>query len=349
MLKNIKIQNYKLFKDFSLKDLPPILLIGGQNNSGKTSLLEAMFMILDLGDPAVFMRHFPWRGVQTVPADMDSLFSASFYNFDLNQSIIFDYSLNGSKKKLSYKFIPSIKRFNIQNGDINIPHAEDVQGAVEISYGSKKAMLLSNKNDMSLDTKEQKQMVQYRENVKACFLSSTHSSHSERIRHYSKMVVENRISELISALQILEPNLKSLSLIALGGGVQAIYGDVGMKKRIPISLMGQGMNRLLSIMLSISEMENGITLIDELENGFHYSLLPDVWKVIASYAKENNTQVIATTHSRELASAAVVGIPEELKDRFKYMRLERKDQKFIPKMYNMEDLKGAIDSNLEIR
>ena len=57
---------------------------------------------------------------------------------------------------------------------------------------------------------------------------------------------------------------------------------------------------------------------------------PLVWKVMASQAKTNNTQIIATTHSREMIEAAVEGIPQEMKDDFRYMRIDRDKDKFDP-------------------
>ena len=113
--------------------------------------------------------------------------------------------------------------------------------------------------------------------------------------------------------------------------------------------MGQGIMRLLTILLVISEVKNGIALIDELENGFHHSVLADIWKVISNYAKANNTQIIATTHSRELVSGAIQGIPSNLRDKFKYMRIDRNKNNFKPKVYDFKTLKVALETDLEIR
>ena len=58
MIKDITIENYKLFKSFSVKDLPRVLLIGGQNNCGKTSFLEALFFIFDQNNAGMFYESF---------------------------------------------------------------------------------------------------------------------------------------------------------------------------------------------------------------------------------------------------------------------------------------------------
>jgi hypothetical protein len=45
-------------------------------------------------------------------------------------------------------------------------------------------------------------------------------------------------------------------------------------------------------------------LIDEIENGLHYSVLKKVWKAIAQYARKSNSQIVTTTHSWESIEAA---------------------------------------------
>ena len=91
-------------------------------------------------------------------------------------------------------------------------------------------------------------------------------------RIYGSLDKINKTDGILSSLQILEPKLKSLSIIPLGGK-PTLYGDTGMGKKIPLRVMGQGVTRLVSVLLVISEVENGVVLVDELENGFHHSVL----------------------------------------------------------------------------
>ena len=128
-----------------------------------------------------------------------------------------------------------------------------------------------------------------------------------------------------------------------------MYGDIGMGKKIPLRLMGQGIERLASILLAISDMKEGIVLVDELENGFHHSMLSLIWQAIASYANSCGAQVIATTNSRALIEAALDGVPKNLQSDFRYMRIDREKQDFKAKMYDFETLSAAVDINLEVQ
>ena len=65
-------------------------------------------------------------------------------------------------------------------------------------------------------------------------------------------------------------------------GTREIHGDIGLPLLLPIPLMGEGLRRLLSLLLAIANLKDGIVLIDEIENGFHYSVHKKVWQAIAS-------------------------------------------------------------------
>jgi ABC-type multidrug transport system ATPase subunit len=90
----------------------------------------------------------------------------------------------------------------------------------------------------------------------------------------------------------------------VSGGLPMINGDIGIGRLIPLPLLGEGTVRLLEILLAISTTRDGVVLIDEIENGLHYSVLKKVWKAIAQYARKSNSQIVTTTHSWESIEAA---------------------------------------------
>ena len=361
MIKDIKIQNYKLFKSLSLTDLPRILLVGGKNNSGKSSLLEAFFLPLDCGSPFMFLRHFRWRGLNNISSNIEDFFSPVHHNFSLNESIEIEYTLNSSKKKIVYKFQPSKSQtltvdnkdsVNIDQSSINSLREMEISYWLEMDNSPRKALLkFTNKgNEGILHLEEGKAgLINYNEGVQAAFVGAGAYNSTDNAKRYGELDKVNNTEGVLKALQILEPKLRNLSIIQIGNQ-PVIHGSItGLKRKFPLSLMGQGIVRLLSILLVISEVKSGLTLIDELETGFHHSVLPDIWKIISNHAIANNTQIIATTHSKELISGAVEGIPSELKNEFKYMRIERKEDQFKTKTYDFETLSVALESELEIR
>jgi AAA15 family ATPase/GTPase len=124
-----------------------------------------------------------------------------------------------------------------------------------------------------------------------------------------------------------------------------IYGDLGIGKKMPLSLMGEGTAKLLSIMLAIATHKGGIVLIDEIENGVHYSIHPKFWQLIVTLSKRYQCQLFLTTHSYEI----IKSLKEQDDDYLSYIRLDRKNGEVLPKKYDAEMLFSAIERDWEIR
>jgi AAA15 family ATPase/GTPase len=77
---------------------------------------------------------------------------------------------------------------------------------------------------------------------------------------------------------------------------------------------GDGIRHLLSIVTSLYKCENGYLFIDEMDNGIHYTMLDELWKIILEVSKKLNVQVFATTHSKECIES-YARVAEELEDK----------------------------------
>jgi AAA15 family ATPase/GTPase len=113
--------------------------------------------------------------------------------------------------------------------------------------------------------------------------------------------------------------------------------------------MGEGIGRLLSIILAIANAKGGTILIDEIENGLHYSVLSNVWKAIADAARRADVQIFATTHSLECIRAAHEAFESSDKYDFRYHRLERIKDEIRSVTYDQENLAISDEMNLEMR
>jgi len=131
-----------------------------------------------------------------------------------------------------------------------------------------------------------------------------------------------------------------------------IYFDIGIERRVPVQIMGDGIIRLLTILTAISRAQNGFVIIDEIENGFHYSVLPKLWKIIYNTAEQYNVQIFASTHSIECITAFRDFYSEKLNiaDDFRLYRINRfpKDQINLIK-YDYQSLESSLESNWEVR
>ena len=114
---------------------------------------------------------------------------------------------------------------------------------------------------------------------------------SEDAQKFGQLDILGKQENIVDFLRIIEPDLKSLSSVAMGDS-SLIHGDIGLSRKIPVAYMGDGAARLLSVILAIASSQNGTVFIDECENGIHYSAMPKVWEAIAKAAREYDCQII---------------------------------------------------------
>ena len=75
------------------------------------------------------------------------------------------------------------------------------------------------------------------------------------------------------------------------------------EQRVPLRSLGDGALRLFGVALALANSRDGFLLIDEAENGIHYSVQRDYWRMVLQAARKNNVQVFATTHSWDCIAA----------------------------------------------
>ena len=114
--------------------------------------------------------------------------------------------------------------------------------------------------------------------------------------------------------------------------------------------MGDGINRILTIILALVNAENGFLLIDEFENGLHHTVQEQLWKIIFDLAGKLNVQIFATTHSEDCISgfASVLNKHNNLIEG-KLIRLENRNGIIRQVEYDANELRIATVNNIETR
>jgi AAA15 family ATPase/GTPase len=129
-----------------------------------------------------------------------------------------------------------------------------------------------------------------------------------------------------------------------------LHGRIdGTHRLIPLPLMGNGMARLANLAIYIANAPNGIVLVDEVENGLHYSVMSSVWKIIALAARQSNTQIFATTHSWECIQAAHEAFASEETYDFRLHRLGWVNGEIKSVTYDKGSLAASLKHELEVR
>jgi hypothetical protein len=172
----------------------------------------------------------------------------------------------------------------------------------------------------------------------------------ENARLFSNLQRNRNTKIILETLQLVDSSISGLEIL-YRGYPPLIYAEVGLMQPVPLSSMGDGLNRILSIVLAMSDTQDGVILIDEIENGLHHSVQEDFWRAIAEAAERFNVQVFATTHSREMAMAAHRAFEARDEYDFRYHRLDRnkKTGQIYPTTYDQLTMNDAMEMGAEVR
>lgn len=359
MFDTLILENYKSYKKLELNDLKRINLIAGMNNTGKTSILEAIFMQHDRLAGDVFLRPLFRRGVQQVEVKPEYIFHPYFHDFNIDKPFVITTKGGGFKDVATYTMV-SAKSKTMAVNQNNLPmnsvlsSASTFKNAVEIRY-------LSNNDKKGMATLQivNNQLEMNLESVSPAFRTAVFVPASARgnslsdADFISQLDMANGLDEFVKYLKMIDSKLRGVSLLSLGGQ-PTLYVDVGLKRKIPMVQMGEGISKLTSILTAILSNQNAVILIDEIENGIHYSLMPKIWKIIFSAATRQKSQVFITTHSQDVINGVSECFKEnpydKYEDVFSYIRLDKNDNgEIIPKHYGAASLVASVERDWDIR
>jgi len=169
-------------------------------------------------------------------------------------------------------------------------------------------------------------------------------------RLWDQITLTDKENKVVEALKILEPKVQRISFTSQRTSNSGILVKIeGEAIPVPLGSMGDGMRRVLAIIASLVNSENGVLLVDEIDTGLHYSTMEDIWRVVFDTAERLNLQVFATTHSGDCVKAfsKVSQIYEEKSGRLLRMEQHGDNQKAID--YQTNELAIALLEEIEVR
>ncbi len=159
--------------------------------------------------------------------------------------------------------------------------------------------------------------------------------------------------KVLDCLRLVEPGIEGLALV--GDSARMAESDRipvislrGRRGRFPLKTMGDGLTRLFHIALAMVNAQNGLVLIDEFENGLYWEVQRQLWPLIFEMAHEFNVQVFATTHSNDCVSSFAQAslMSENSGSLFRIERLEKSVRVFSLPILNVAD---ALAAQVEVR
>ncbi|MDR1011984.1 MAG: AAA family ATPase [Opitutaceae bacterium] len=329
MLSSIQITNFRGFENLELKDLGRINLIVGRNNTGKTSLLEAISFVCDPKQagslPALFR---PQWTRQNDARD------ARFYRWLLR---------NGVED--------SVIRINAQTdeGMLRVAAGKALAGRTKPpDHGLDSPYHLSSQGSVNGSFDYSFQHTQRL--VRICNISVLHRDSTKLVKDFAEAVRSvSGEQQLETLLRNVDQRIRSVRLDYDRNDSPQIVIDIGLGERIPIQQAGQGIYRLIAVYSEMLGQKPDICFIDEIENGLHHTILPQVWKGIAEAASRLNIQVFATTHSNECFVAAHEAFAHREPYDLRVIQLYNVDNRIEGRTLGREHIEAAIDGEIDLR
>lgn len=363
MLESLHVRNFRGLKDLEIKGLGRINLFAGRNNSGKTALLEALSLLAGAGWPElafnptivrgaeVLVESAAAPGVQVSGAGVrESLWKPMFHGLDLEQKITVTAEHAAIGELLLEVDFARQKNVEINVGNLGSKSVASLQDTLGFAFHSEATGRVS--SQAFLDDQARKVTVYTgdtdpdpKPSFPAVCLRGHGVSHLQDARNLGEVRRQKQGDLVVQALKIIEPRLESIEDNS-ASGVPMVWGDSGLPELMPLAAMGAGLGRASRMFIAMLHVKGGAVMVDEIENGFHHSVVPKVWEAIDEMSRNFGVQVFATTHSYECVESAY----EALGDKgFVLHRVESKESGNRCFTYTPGALRGAIRHYLEVR
>jgi AAA15 family ATPase/GTPase len=351
MIDTLSIDNFKCFKKLRLKDLKRFNILVGRNAGGKTALLEALFLLAS-ANPQNVLKLRAFRGmaaglqVSNERSGFEALWRDLFFNFDQETTI--EIASTGSDRhsrslSVSYSDIENVTLpFGTQSTEAVLPTAAinfrwvKDGGEVLVAQPALTPQGLSFGPAAPTDFQTILLTPVFRE------------SPTENAKRFSELSKVGQQQPLIDALQSEFPFVRDLS-VELHSGVAMVHATLrSITEKVPVPLVSDGVNKVLSILLAIQGFAHGIVLIDEMENGLYFDIMTHVTGSMLKFAGESQTQLFITTHSMEYLKA-LLPLVKSNPSEFCLLRTTKDNGSSDVDQFDGDHFAAALEESFEIR
>jgi hypothetical protein len=366
MIDTLKLENYRGFKNYQLRELASVNLLVGPNNCGKTSVLEAVQLLVSQGDPFVMVESAQRRSESYAVKDQSSdpphalhwryPLHHHFHGHRLEPGVRLSVSSGGGFGQVQihivedefgdapdlfegFSEVPRSLALLVQTGtglgEIRLPLTDDGSLDWRLSRGRRH---LASRRPKPPPTE---------------FVTAESLNARDMAESWNQVNREGREVEVVEAMRILQRDLQSIyfptGASSRGGLGGVLLGFRGGNPRVPIGSYGDGMRRLLALSLSLVRAAEGFLLVDEIDTGLHWTVMEEMWNLVIDAAVSSSIQVFATTHSLDCINglATLLKKRQDLANAVSVQKIERQLDHSVS--FGAADIVTAADLSIELR
>ncbi|GAA9856179.1 ATP/GTP phosphatase [Helicobacter pylori] len=358
MIQSVRIKNFKNFKDTTIDGFTKLNIITGENNVGKSNLLEALYCLVGKDmHPCTNILEI-YDNIRKEPLTTESK-NLMLYGLDTKEEIQIVITLDSNQTlDLQIKFIASENQKVIESQII--PTAEQTQMPSQLNFTLKKNneeiyndhlnitkaynfppipnQLGYNRQFKNFEPSQLQKLLPFESAV--IIPSDVAYRQAHMIQAVSKICSNNQLEEELNKhLNQFDNNIQS---IGFNTNNQLKLKVKNIKEKVPLSVFGDGLKKYLHI-VSAFMADNAKTIyIDEVENGLHFSRMKLLLRCVIDFINDNkdgNLQVFMTTHNQEFIEILDQVIKEkDFAHQTKLFCLEQYDDLIVAEPYYGENL-----------
>jgi len=370
-----RINKFRGLRNLTIEELGQVNLFVGDNNSGKTSVLEAFSLFCDplswrkwndISSHREVLSSFrssirdriTWLFGQPTELDKNEseksplLLSASGSTYIKEVSATYDISHEIISTEISERLNP---RYIENVEDKAEEETESIRVHVSVATDPAQSLFEEDaKKDVDLNFNDIAYLNREIKRKAVITLSAqmvnpyTHRTSSLSSRLWSEVVEANLKEETIQLLRHFDPEILDVDFISPTERRQFISVKHKSLGRAPLYTFGDGLRRVFTLATTIPRVRGGFLLIDELETAIHTRALERTFEWLVKACIANDVQLLATTHSLE-ALDAILEVSKERADIVVY-RLQQGAEKTIAKRFDKETaLRLREELGMELR
>ncbi len=363
MISTVRFRNFRGFHDLTLDGLRRLNLIVGNNGSGKTALMEGLYLGAAASPQiALTLRQFrgfaPPQGPMAVPS-LAILWEDLFRNYEIAPGVEIDLLGNEANKMPFQRYL---RIYSAQNAAITVPFPTPAEpqlpGTPNASFSNISFEWRSKRGDEA----ETKAVITPQITPAGLLMGQAAGGIAGGIlparwpfsadlaaANFTDLVKKGKKRNFIDAMKKLFPDL-----LEMDAGHEHRQGVllVHLKKfdrPIPAFLFSDGFGRISEILLLIAQASGGFVLIDEIENGLYFERYGDVLRAIDKFSEDFGTQIFFTTHSDTILDAFHEHVADKTED-FSIIRCFREESGGTnARIISGERAERALQSGIELR
>jgi hypothetical protein len=332
MYSRIAIKNFRGIESLEAEGLRRINLIVGRNNSGKTTFLEGVFLLGGATNTLFPTTIGQLRGQRLEATYPDPLWRPLFHDLDPSMT-----------------YLDSTKTASAGEGGISVGGQDMAVKVLSLHYKDSEGKESNLHSGIDFKTRTIHNEVRHRDDVVPTVFVPARSiaGPAHVAQQFSSLLKTKQDRDAMEALRIIEPAVQRIEVLSEPSG-PSIYLDIGLEALVPLAVCGEGMVRLFSIILDLVASRNGVLLIDEIDNGLHYSVMPMLWNVLGALIEKHQVQVFGTTHNDDIIRSALEAFAGK-EGMLGLFRIDKRGDRHVMVAYSDEAMQGVREVPFEVR